>query len=79
MNREGFTIVGAVQLLKRLLVGIYWICTNTACIFHREVCVSSGSKGAVERLEDWKFVLCKYDQMIVHIADKDNLWKFQSS
>ena len=63
--------------LEYLLWGgmrIYTDHRNLAYIFELEACVSSASKTAAQRLENWKMVLTQYDYTTVHISGECNRW-----
>ena len=47
---------------------------NLAYIFNPDACVSSVSKTAAQRLEQWKAVLGQYGYSIRHIAGERNCW-----
>ena len=77
VDKEGYAIVSTFHRLEYLMWGgvqIYTDHRNLAYIFHPEACVSSVSKAATQRLENWKMVLCQYDYVIKHIAGERNCW-----
>ena len=45
-----------------------------AYIFEPEACVSSVTKTAAQRLENWKIVLEQYDYTIMYISGERNCW-----
>ena len=77
VDKEGYAIVSTFRRLEYLLWGGVHIFTdhrNLAYIFNPEACVSSVSKTAAQRLEQWKAVLGQYDYSIRHIAGERNCW-----
>ena len=77
VDKEGFALVSTFHRLEYLMWGgvrIYTDHRNLAYIFNPEACVSSVSKAATQRIENWKMVLSQYDYVIMHITGERNCW-----